>query len=106
MVAGGRGDGRWWAGCSPAGSNCLIARGHSAEQCSHDLGDNERSISEDALALRMDGQTAAASTVSRKRAIFYNALEYAVELGHLPANPILSIKWRAPKTTEAVDPGG
>ena len=42
--------------------------------------------------------------MSRKRAIFYNALEYAVEIGHLPANPISSIKWRAPKLTEAVNP--
>jgi integrase len=58
----------------------------------------------DALALRMDGKPAAASTVHRKRAIFYNALEYAVELGHLPANPISSIKWKAPKVTEAVNP--
>jgi hypothetical protein len=58
----------------------------------------------DALALRMDGKPAAASTVSRKRAIFYNAVEYAVELGHLSANPIGSIKWRAPKITEAVNP--
>lgn len=58
----------------------------------------------DALALRMDGSPAAASTVHRKRAIFYNALEYAVELGHLPANPIASIKWKAPKVTEAVNP--
>ena len=58
----------------------------------------------DALALRMDGRPAAASTVSRKRAIFYNALEYAVELGHLPSNPIPAIKWRAPKLTEAVNP--
>ena len=57
-----------------------------------------------ALALRMDGKPAAPSTVSRKRAIFYNALEYAVELGHLPANPIPSIKWRAPKLSEAVNP--
>jgi integrase len=58
----------------------------------------------DVLALRMDGKPAAASTVSRKRAIFYNAVEYAVELGHLPGNPIASIKWRAPKVTEAVNP--
>jgi integrase len=58
----------------------------------------------DALALRMDGTPAAASTVSRKRAIFYNAVEYAVELGHLTGNPIGSIKWRAPKITEAVNP--
>lgn len=58
----------------------------------------------DALALRMDGKAAAAATVSRKRAIFYNSVEYAVELGHLTGNPIASIKWRAPKVTEAVNP--
>lgn len=58
----------------------------------------------DALALRMDGKPAAASTVARKRAIFYNAVEYAVELGHLSGNPVASIKWRAPKVTEAVNP--
>ncbi|MCU1628251.1 MAG: integrase family protein [Pseudonocardia sp.] len=52
----------------------------------------------------MDGKPAAASTVSRKRAIFYNAVEYAVELGHLTGNPISSIKWRAPQVTEAVNP--
>lgn len=53
----------------------------------------------DALALRMDGKPAAASTVSRKRAIFYNCVEYAVELGHLPGNPISSIKWRTASTS-------
>jgi integrase len=58
----------------------------------------------DALALRMDGKPAAAATVSRKRAIFYNAVEYAAELGHLTGNPITSMKWRAPKVTEAVNP--
>jgi hypothetical protein len=58
----------------------------------------------DALALRMDGKPAAASTVRRKRAIFYNAVEYAVELGHLSGKPVASIKWRAPKVAEAVNP--
>jgi integrase len=58
----------------------------------------------DALALRLGGRPAAAATMSRKRAIFFNALEYAVELGHLPTNPIPLIKWRAPKLTEAVNP--
>jgi hypothetical protein len=58
----------------------------------------------DAVALRLDGKLAAASTVSRKRAIFYNAVEYAVELGHLSGKPVASIKWRAPKVTEAVNP--
>jgi hypothetical protein len=42
--------------------------------------------------------------VSRERAILDNAVEYAVELGHLSGNPISSTKWRAPKTTEAVNP--
>jgi integrase len=58
----------------------------------------------DVLAVCLDGRPAAASTVSRKRAIVYNAVEYAVELGHLSGNPISSIKWRAPKVTEAVNP--
>ncbi|MEU6700472.1 hypothetical protein [Pseudonocardia sp. NPDC046786] len=58
----------------------------------------------DSLTVLLDGRPAAASTVSRKRAIFYNAVEYAVELGHLSANPITSIKWRAPKLSEAVNP--
>ena len=49
---------------------------------------------------------AAASTVSRKRAIFYNALEYAVELGHLPTNPIpaslvRSLTWPSAPTAPA-----
>lgn len=51
------------------------------------------------LALKL----AAASTVSRKPAIFYS-VEYAIELGHQPGNPIASIKWCAPKITEADNP--
>jgi hypothetical protein len=43
-------------------------------------------------------------TVSRKRTIFYNAVDYAAELGHLTGILIASMKWRAPKTTEAVNP--
>lgn len=58
----------------------------------------------DTLALRLDGRPAAPSTVSRKRAILFNAVEYAVERGHLAGNPLTSMKWRAPKLAEAVDP--
>jgi hypothetical protein len=58
----------------------------------------------DSLALRLDGKPGAAATVSRRRAILDNAVEYAVELGHLSGNSISSTKWRAPKTTEAVNP--
>jgi integrase len=57
----------------------------------------------DRIALRIDGRQAAASTTARKRAVFHNALEYAVELGHLPANPLGRVRWSAPKTSEVVD---
>lgn len=57
----------------------------------------------DALSLKMDGSAAAAKGVTRKRAVFYNALGYAVELKRLPTNPINEIGWRAPRTTEVVD---
>jgi integrase len=57
----------------------------------------------DAMALKLDGKPAAGNTVARKRAVFYNALEYAVELGLLNGNPIDRVKWRTPKTVEVVD---
>lgn len=40
----------------------------------------------DSLAVRLDGTQAAANTVTRKRAVFHNALAYAVERGLLPSN--------------------
>jgi integrase len=57
----------------------------------------------DALAVRLDGRPAAATTVLRKRAVFYNALGYAVELGHLASNPIDRVQWMAPEVAQAVD---
>ncbi|MFF5229985.1 tyrosine-type recombinase/integrase [Dactylosporangium sp. NPDC000521] len=57
----------------------------------------------DALARQIDGQPAAAKTVARKRAILFNAFEYAVELGYLADNPIGRVKWKAPKAAESVD---
>jgi integrase len=59
-----------------------------------------------ALGLKQDGTKAAASTVARKRAVFHNFLEYAVELKCLKANPVQEAKKskRAPKTVETVDP--
>jgi hypothetical protein len=41
--------------------------------------------------------------VRRKRAVFYNALGYAVELGLLDSNPIDRIQWKAPEVAQAVD---
>jgi integrase len=58
----------------------------------------------DALTLRLDGTRAAANTVSRKRAVFYNALGYAVELGLLPVNPIDQVQWRTPAAACTVNP--
>lgn len=58
----------------------------------------------DALALKGDGTSAAASTIGRKRAVLFNVLEYGVELGHLATNPILTVRWRAPRNAEQVDP--
>lgn len=62
----------------------------------------------DALALKMDGNPAAAETYRRKRAVFYNVLQYAAELEELPANPLDRIKsqWRRPKVVETVDRRG
>ena len=57
----------------------------------------------DALAMRIDGKPAAATTIYRKRAVFYNALGYAVERGLLVSNPIDSIQWKAPDVADAVD---
>jgi integrase len=58
----------------------------------------------ESLSLRRDGTRAAATTITRKRAVFYNALGYAAELGLLPANPLDRISWKPPKTSGTVDP--
>ncbi len=54
--------------------------------------------------MRLDGHLAAANTVSRKRAVFHDALGYAVELGMLPANPLSQVRWKAPQTMGEVNP--
>jgi integrase len=57
----------------------------------------------DSLTRLPSGNDAAATTVNRKRFAFHQALEYAVEVKHLTANPLDSVKWRRPRTTESVD---
>jgi hypothetical protein len=47
---------------------------------------------------------AAATTIARKRAVFFNALELAVERGLLTVNPLTQIRWKTPKAPEAIDP--
>jgi integrase len=58
----------------------------------------------DALTFLLDGTAAAATTIARKRSVFYNVLQYAVDLEELPANPIDRVKaWKPPKVRELVD---
>ncbi|QKW39386.1 tyrosine-type recombinase/integrase [Actinomadura sp. NAK00032] len=56
-----------------------------------------------ALTLLLNGKPAAAKTVARKRAVLYNAFEYAVELDEFDRNPIDKVKWTPPKLAEEVD---
>jgi integrase len=56
-----------------------------------------------ACARRLDGKPAAATTTRRKRAVFANALGYAVERRLLPANPLDQIQWKASEVAETVD---
>lgn len=54
-------------------------------------------------ASKLDGTAAATATQKRKRAVLYNTMEYAVELGLLDVNPIDKIPWKAPKPVRAID---
>ncbi|WP_433188768.1 tyrosine-type recombinase/integrase [Actinoallomurus sp. CA-150999] len=57
----------------------------------------------EALAVRLDGAAAATNTFRRRRAVFHHALEYAVELGELPGNPLDRVKWKPTKQNDVVD---
>lgn len=59
----------------------------------------------DALARRLDGEVAAGTVVNRKRAVLSNALEHAVELKLLDRNPLVTLKWKAPRTSHVIDRG-
>ena len=58
----------------------------------------------DALTVRLDHRRAAANTIARKRAVFHNALGYAVELGLLEANPLGQHQRRTPRAASTADP--
>jgi len=55
------------------------------------------------IGSKLDGTPAAATTVGRKRAVFHNVLEYAVELGLLSQNPLAALKTKKAHTVEVVD---
>ncbi len=57
----------------------------------------------DACARTLGGKPAAATTQRRKRAVFHNAVSYAVELRHLDANPVDRIGRKAPAVAQTVD---
>ncbi|MGW4791780.1 tyrosine-type recombinase/integrase [Nonomuraea sp. NPDC004297] len=57
----------------------------------------------DVATAKLDGKSAATSTIRRHKTILQNALDYAVELKLLTANPVKSLKWKPPKVTHEVD---
>ncbi|MFE2865512.1 tyrosine-type recombinase/integrase [Embleya sp. NPDC059259] len=57
----------------------------------------------DALGLKLDGSAASAETLRRKRSVVYNLLDYAVELEHLPVNPIDKLKRKRVMVASSVD---
>lgn len=60
----------------------------------------------EAVATKLDGKPASRTYMARRRAVLWNLCEYAVEEGHLAANPITTIKKvrRAKYTADVVDP--
>ena len=56
-----------------------------------------------ACAKRLDGTAAAATTTRRKRAVLVNAIGYAIEAGHLTANPVTRIRRGRSAVAETVD---
>ncbi|MFI7038376.1 tyrosine-type recombinase/integrase [Microbispora rosea] len=57
------------------------------------------------ISRTLTGRAAAATTIARKRAVFYNVLDYAVSPARLlPSNPLISVKWKTPKVAEEVSP--
>lgn len=57
------------------------------------------------ISRTLTGKTASGTTIARKRAVFYNVLDYAVSPAKLLRNnPLISVKWKRPKVTEEVSP--
>lgn len=56
-----------------------------------------------ALSVKLDGKRAADNTIRRKRMVFNNALQYAVERRLLDANPLQFVDWSPPDTDDEID---
>ncbi|MFI5493544.1 tyrosine-type recombinase/integrase [Actinoplanes sp. NPDC051859] len=50
-----------------------------------------------------DSGPVGANTIARRRAVLYGCLDYGVELGFIPTNPMNLLKWTAPKVVSEVD---
>lgn len=57
-----------------------------------------------AVSTNLDGTRASASTVARKRAALSGALNYAVEKGYLPHNPLRDVRMKRRPVAGAIDP--
>lgn len=57
----------------------------------------------EALSIKLDGTRAAGRTAAMKRVVLSNALSYAVELDLIDANPLVAIRWKAPRSAVGVD---
>jgi integrase len=58
----------------------------------------------DGLTKNLDGSTAAATVINRKRAVVHNLLAHAVGRGMLSVNPVSHLSWKRPKRVEQIDP--
>jgi integrase len=58
----------------------------------------------DRISRKQDGTAAAANTANRKRMVLGNAMDYACEIGALPASLLKRVKWTKPRTLRTVDP--
>ncbi len=56
------------------------------------------------ISEKQDGTLAAANTANRKRTVLNSAMQHAIEMGAVPANPLKAIKWTRPRTLKTVDP--
>ncbi|MDI2029829.1 tyrosine-type recombinase/integrase [Saccharopolyspora sp. TS4A08] len=89
-------------------------RPHEIEKALRWLAENTRPVSDlqdlallrtvlEQLASKLNGEMASAKTFGRKRAVFHNALEYAVELKEVDLNQLPKVKWTPPKKARAID---
>jgi hypothetical protein len=57
----------------------------------------------EAGATKVDGARASGRTAAWKRSVTSTALDFVVEQGLLPTNPLRALKWKAPRTRQVVD---